>query len=161
MDVGDCIPLRGRKICRFSHWCKRSRKDNPVGKLAGKLKSQGKRVVLAAADIPAAAGEQLKEWANRAEVEMIGGQEGADPALLYLMQQPRKQERQMSFCAILPDGFITRKPDGRASQNQPYSEKEYSDAYRETLVVLMLQPDRMHWLRQDSLQRWQTLPELF
>lgn len=42
----------------------------------------------------------------------------------------------MSFCAILPDGFITRKPDGRASQNQPYSGKEYSDAYRETLVVL-------------------------
>ena len=55
-------------------------KTTSVGKLAGKLKSQGKRVVLAAADtFRAAAGDQLKEWANRAGVDMIGGQEGADP----------------------------------------------------------------------------------
>ena len=56
-------------------------KTTTVGKLAGKLKSQGKKVVIAAADtFRAAAGEQLLEWANRAGVEMIGGQEGADPA---------------------------------------------------------------------------------
>ena len=56
-------------------------KTTSVGKLAGKLKDQGKRVVIAAADtFRAAAGEQLSEWANRAGVEMIGGQEGADPA---------------------------------------------------------------------------------
>ena len=62
-------------------------KTTSVGKLAGKLKSQGKRVVLAAADtFRAAAGDQLKEWANRAGVDMIGGQEGADPALWYMMQ---------------------------------------------------------------------------
>ena len=56
-------------------------KTTSVGKLAGKLKDQGKKVVLAAADtFRAAAGDQLLEWANRAGVEMIGGQEGADPA---------------------------------------------------------------------------------
>ena len=56
-------------------------KTTTVGKLAGKLKADGKRVVIAAADtFRAAAGEQLLEWANRAGVEMIGGQEGADPA---------------------------------------------------------------------------------
>ena len=56
-------------------------KTTSVGKLAGKLKAQGKKVVLAAADtFRAAAGSQLEEWANRAGVEMIGGQEGADPA---------------------------------------------------------------------------------
>ena len=56
-------------------------KTTSVGKLAGKLKDQGKKVVLAAADtFRAAAGEQLHEWANRAGVDMIGGQEGADPA---------------------------------------------------------------------------------
>ena len=56
-------------------------KTTSVGKLAGKLKDQGKKVVIAAADtFRAAAGEQLAEWANRAGVEMIGGQEGADPA---------------------------------------------------------------------------------
>ena len=54
-------------------------KTTSVGKLAGKLKDQGKKVVLAAADtFRAAAGDQLLEWANRAGVEMIGGQEGAE-----------------------------------------------------------------------------------
>lgn len=56
-------------------------KTTTIGKLAGKMKAQGKKVVLAAADtFRAAAGNQLLEWANRAGVEMIGGQEGADPA---------------------------------------------------------------------------------
>ena len=56
-------------------------KTTTVGKLAGKLKNDGKKVVIAAADtFRAAAGDQLLEWANRAGVEMIGGQEGADPA---------------------------------------------------------------------------------
>ena len=56
-------------------------KTTSVGKLAGQLKGQGRKVILAAADtFRAAAIEQLTEWANRAKVEMIGGQEGADPA---------------------------------------------------------------------------------
>ena len=56
-------------------------KTTSVGKLAGKLKDQGKKVILAAADtFRAAAGEQLTEWANRAGVDIIGGQEGSDPA---------------------------------------------------------------------------------
>ena len=55
-------------------------KTTTVGKLAGKLKEQGKKVVIAGADtFRAAAGDQLKEWANRAGVDMIGGAEGADP----------------------------------------------------------------------------------
>ena len=56
-------------------------KTTTIGKLAGKLRAQGKKVVLAAADtFRAAAGEQLKEWAHRAEADLIGGQEGSDPA---------------------------------------------------------------------------------
>ena len=44
-------------------------KTTTIGKLAGKLKAQDKRVILAAADtFRAAAGEQLREWANRAGV---------------------------------------------------------------------------------------------
>ena len=47
-------------------------KTTSVGKLAGKLKDQGKKVILAAADtFRAAAIEQLTEWANRAGVEII------------------------------------------------------------------------------------------
>ncbi len=56
-------------------------KTTTVGKLAGKLKGQGRKVLIAAADtFRAAAGEQLSEWASRAGVDIIGGAEGADPA---------------------------------------------------------------------------------
>ena len=56
-------------------------KTTSVGKLAGKLKDEGRKVLIAAADtFRAAAGDQLAEWASRADVPMIGGKEGADPA---------------------------------------------------------------------------------
>ena len=57
-------------------------KTTSVGKLAGKLKDQGKKVILAAADtFRAAAGEQLTQWANRAGVrDHWRTVEGADPA---------------------------------------------------------------------------------
>ena len=49
-------------------------KTTSVGKLAGKLKGQGKKVIMAAADtFRAAAGRAACQWANRAEVELIGG----------------------------------------------------------------------------------------
>ena len=56
-------------------------KTTTVGKLAGKLKEQGKKVVIAGADtFRAAAIEQLTEWSNRAGVDIIAQQEGSDPA---------------------------------------------------------------------------------
>ena len=56
-------------------------KTTSVGKLAGKLKNQKRKVLIAAADtFRAAAGDQLAEWARRADVPMVGGVEGADPA---------------------------------------------------------------------------------
>ena len=58
-------------------------KTTTIGKLAGKLRDQNKKVVLAAADtFRAAAGEQLREWGNRSGADLIGGQEGADPAAI-------------------------------------------------------------------------------
>ena len=52
-------------------------KTTTVGKLAGKLKNAGKKVVIAGADtFRAAAGDQLQEWAKRSGVDMIGGPEG-------------------------------------------------------------------------------------
>ena len=58
-------------------------KTTTIGKLAGKLRANNKKVVLAAADtFRAAAGEQLVEWARRADAELIGGQDGADPAAI-------------------------------------------------------------------------------
>ena len=56
-------------------------KTTSVGKLAGILKDKGKKVLIAAADtFRAAAGEQLAEWAKRAGVDLVGGEQGSDPA---------------------------------------------------------------------------------
>ena len=56
-------------------------KTTSIAKLAYKLKGQGKRVILAAADtFRAAAVEQLSLWGERIGVEVIKGREGADPA---------------------------------------------------------------------------------
>ena len=56
-------------------------KTTTIGKLASRLKSEGKSVILGAADtFRAAAIEQLEVWAQRAEVPLIKHKEGADPA---------------------------------------------------------------------------------
>lgn len=56
-------------------------KTTTIGKLAYNLKQEGKTVMLAAADtFRAAAIEQLGEWADKADVEMISHSEGADPS---------------------------------------------------------------------------------
>ena len=58
-------------------------KTTSVGKLAGQMKKDGKKVLLAAADtFRAGAIDQLKEWSSRAGVDIIAGQEGADPAAI-------------------------------------------------------------------------------
>ena len=56
-------------------------KTTTIGKLASKYKKLGKKVLLGAGDtFRAAAVEQLEEWARRAEVDIVKGREGADPA---------------------------------------------------------------------------------
>jgi fused signal recognition particle receptor len=58
-----------------------SGKTTLAAKLAHRLKGEGRQVLLAAADtFRAAAVDQLKVWAERVGVDMVGGQEGADPA---------------------------------------------------------------------------------
>ena len=56
-------------------------KTTSIGKIANRLKQDGKKVVIAAADtFRAAAVEQLEIWANRANCKMVKKEEGADPA---------------------------------------------------------------------------------
>ena len=86
-------------------------KTTSVGKLAGKLKNQGKRVILAAADtFRAAAGEQLTEWANRAGVEIISGQEEAILRLLCMMRFRHPEHAMQMFCCVIQQAdFIIRR----------------------------------------------------
>ena len=113
-------------------------KTTSVGKLAGKLKDQGKKVVLAAADtFRAAAGDQLLEWANRAGVEMIGGQEGADPAsIVYDAVAAKASNADVLLCDTAGRLHNKKNLMEELKKINRILEKEYPDAYRETLVVL-------------------------
>ncbi len=114
-------------------------KTTTIGKLASKFKSQGKKVVLAAADtFRAAAGDQLKEWANRAGVEIIGGQEGSDPAAVVFDALQSAKAKKADILLIDTAGRLHNKKnlmDELGKINRIVG-KEYPDAYRETLVVV-------------------------
>ena len=114
-------------------------KTTSVGKLAGKLKAQGKKVVLAAADtFRAAAGAQLEEWAHRAGVDMIGGQEGADPAAVVYDAVAAAKARKADVLLCDTAGRLHNKKNlmEELKKINRIIDKEYPDAFRETLVVL-------------------------
>ena len=114
-------------------------KTTTIGKLAGKFREQHKRVILAAADtFRAAAGEQLKKWANRAEVEMIGGQEGADPASVVFDAVAAARARKADILLCDTAGRLHNKKNlmEELKKINRVIDREYPEAYRETLVVL-------------------------
>lgn len=114
-------------------------KTTTVGKLAGKLKEQGKKVVIAGADtFRAAAGDQLKEWANRAGVDMIGGAEGADPGAVVYDAVAALKARNADVLLVDTAGRLHNKKNlmNELGKINKILESEYPDAYRETLVVL-------------------------
>ena len=114
-------------------------KTTSVGKLAGKLKAQGRKVVLAAADtFRAAAGAQLEEWAHRAGVDMIGGQEGADPAAVVYDAVAAAKARKADVLLCDTAGRLHNKKNlmEELKKINRIIDKEYPGAFRETLVVL-------------------------
>lgn len=114
-------------------------KTTTIGKLAGKLRSDGKKVVIAAADtFRAAAGDQLKEWADRANAEFIGGQEGSDPAAVVYDAVAAAKARKADVLLCDTAGRLHNKKNlmEELKKINRVIEREYPDAYRETLVVL-------------------------
>ena len=114
-------------------------KTTTVGKLAGKLKDQGKKVVIAGADtFRAAAGDQLKEWADRSGVDMIGGTEGADPGSVVYDATAAAKARNADVLLVDTAGRLHNKKNlmNELGKINKILEKEYPQAYRETLVVL-------------------------
>lgn len=114
-------------------------KTTTIGKLAGKLRGEGKKVVIAAADtFRAAAGEQLKEWADRANAEFIGGQEGSDPAAVVYDAVAAAKARKADVLLCDTAGRLHNKKNlmEELKKINRVIEREYADAYRETLVVL-------------------------
>ncbi|WP_461812814.1 signal recognition particle-docking protein FtsY [Faecalimonas sp.] len=114
-------------------------KTTTIGKLAGKLRANNKKVVLAAADtFRAAAGEQLVEWARRADAELIGGQDGADPAAIVYDAVAAAKARHADVLLCDTAGRLHNKKNlmEELKKINRVLEREYPEAYRETLVVL-------------------------
>ncbi len=114
-------------------------KTTTVGKLAGKLKGQGRRVLIAAADtFRAAAGEQLSEWANRAGVDMIGGSEGSDPASVVFDAVNAAKARSIDVLLCDTAGRLHNKKNlmEELKKINRIIDREFPDAHRENLVVL-------------------------
>ena len=114
-------------------------KTTTVGKLAGKLKNEGKKVVIAAADtFRAAAVDQLLEWAKRGDVEMIGGQEGADPASVIFdaVSSARSKGADVLLCDTAGRLHNKKNLMEELKKINRIIDREFPGAYRETLVVL-------------------------
>lgn len=114
-------------------------KTTSIGKLAAKYKQSGKKVVLAAADtFRAAAVEQLAEWANRAQVDIIKGVEGQDPASVVYDGANAAKARNTDILLVDTAGRLHNKKNlmEELKKIDRIIEREYPDAYRETLVVL-------------------------
>lgn len=114
-------------------------KTTSVGKMASLLKADGKKVILAAADtFRAAAIEQLTEWSNRAGVEIIAQQEGSDPGAVVFDAIQAAKARKADILLCDTAGRLHNKKNLMNELNKinKIIEREYPDAYRETLIVL-------------------------
>ena len=114
-------------------------KTTSIGKLAGQLKNQGRKVLMAAADtFRAAAGEQLTEWSHRAGVDIIGGTEGADPASVIFDAVAAAKARNVDVLLCDTAGRLHNKKNlmEELKKINRIIDKEFPDAHRENLVVL-------------------------
>ncbi|MBO7762936.1 MAG: signal recognition particle-docking protein FtsY [Clostridia bacterium] len=114
-------------------------KTTSIGKMAHDLKSKGKRVVVAAADtFRAAAAEQLKVWCDRAGVDMIRQDAGADPAAVVYDAIGAAVSRRADVLIVDTAGRLHNKKnlmDELAKINRVI-DRQLPDAARETLLVL-------------------------
>lgn len=114
-------------------------KTTTVGKIAGKMKQDGKKVLIAAADtFRAAAGEQLEEWAHRAGVDMIGGKEGGDPASVIFDAVNAAKARKIDILLCDTAGRLHNKKNlmEELRKIDRIIEREFPGVHRENLVVL-------------------------
>ncbi len=114
-------------------------KTTSVGKLAGKLKDQGKKVLIAAADtFRAAAGEQLAEWGRRAGVDIIGGKEGTDPASVIYDAVNAAKARHVDVLLCDTAGRLHNKKNlmEELRKMNRIIDREFPNAHRENLIVL-------------------------
>ena len=114
-------------------------KTTSVGKLAGLLKGQGRKVLIAAADTyRAAACEQLTEWAHRAGVDIITGAQGADPSSVIYDAVNAARARRTDVLLCDTAGRLHNKKNlmEELKKMNRIIDREYPEIHRENLIVL-------------------------
>ena len=114
-------------------------KTTSIAKIAHHLKSNGKKVILAAADtFRAAAIDQLQIWADRANVDIIKNNEGSDPAAVVFDAVSAAKSRKADVLIIDTAGRLHNKKNlmDELSKIDRVINRELPDAARETLLVL-------------------------
>ncbi len=114
-------------------------KTTSVGKLAGLLKEQGRKVLIAAADTyRAAACEQLTEWANRAGVDIISGAQGADPSSVVYDAVNAAKARHVDVLICDTAGRLHNKKNlmEELKKMNRIIDREFPGIHRENLIVL-------------------------
>ena len=114
-------------------------KTTSIGKIAHRLKGEGKRVLLCAADtFRAAAADQLEIWANRAECEIVRSVEGADPGAVLFDSLAAAKARGVDIVLCDTAGRLHNKVNlmNELSKLRKIIDRELPDAAKETLLVL-------------------------
>ncbi|MCR5703062.1 MAG: signal recognition particle-docking protein FtsY [Eubacterium sp.] len=114
-------------------------KTTSIGKLASQFKNDGKKVVLAAADtFRAAAGNQLKEWANRSNTDIVMGAEGSDPGsvLFDAIQSAKNKNADILLCDTAGRLHNKKNLMEELKKLDRIIEKEYAGCRRENFIVL-------------------------
>lgn len=114
-------------------------KTTTIGKLASRYRSEGKKVMIAAADtFRAAALEQLSVWAERSGAYLITGKDGQDPSSVVYDAVNAARARDNDILLIDTAGRLNNKKNlmEELKKMSRIIEREYPDAYRETLIVL-------------------------
>ncbi len=140
MDLGEnAYEFENRKSVVFVIGVNGVGKTTSVGKLASQLKKEGKKVLVVAADtFRAAAIEQLEEWTKRAGVDIIAQNEGSDPGAVVFDACKAAKARNTDVMIVDTAGRLHNKKNlmEELKKINKIIEREYPDAYRETLVVL-------------------------
>lgn len=114
-------------------------KTTSIGKIANRLKKDGKKIVIAAADtFRAAAVEQLEIWANRANCDIVKKEEGIDPASVVFDAIKRTKEIGADILICDTAGRLHNKQYlmDELSKIQKVIDKELPDSSKEVLLVL-------------------------
>lgn len=114
-------------------------KTTTVGKIAGRMKESGKKVLVAAADtFRAAANEQLTEWAKRAGVDIVSSTEGTDPASVVFDAVTAAKARNVDTLICDTAGRLHNKKNlmEELRKMNRIVDREFPDCKRETWVVL-------------------------